>query len=220
MTKNLYSVLHHSAEGERDAATSLDHSPRNLVRFAGCNSVLPVVAGLSGHHEHVAGFENDIPCVEPSDTSHRHDARRSKTDGENGVIEAGAAVDVKGNSLTGGILIDDQLIERGVYQSLVVETVQEFQSPVGKRTDSGIGGESLAAVVVAVSVLLDSTFEIILPGRMVDHFHQFGLGVGSDVVPEMSKPRNGEFIRGNFEKHGASISLGRSYRRSESRSYA
>ena len=219
MSMIFYSTLQYSAESERYSAASLDHSSRNPVGFAGCDSVLPVVTCFSGHREYIPRLKKHIARRVRCNVSHRQDAWRSKTDGEDGVTEARAAVDMKGNSLAGSVLIDDQLIESGVYQTLPVESVKQFQGPVGKRPDP-VGAESLAAVIVPVSVLLDPAFEVVLPGRLVDCFHQFRLDVRSDMASKVSKTRDGEFLRGKFEKHGASISLGRSHQRSGSRSYS
>lgn len=218
MTGKYCSIIQNSTEGERDPAASLNHPSLGPVRFAGRDSVLPVITCFPGHREYVPRFEEDIFCRIRTDLSHRQDAWRPKTDRKDCVVEAGAAIDMKGNALPGSVLVDDQLIEGGVCQSLPTESVQQFQGPVGERPDPGLDVKSLASVIVSVSVLLDPASEFILPGRAVDRFEQFGLHFGSDAASKMSKTRDGEFLRRKFEKHDASISLGRWRRRSRSRS--
>lgn len=208
MMENLYSILEHPAKCKGNSTTSLDDSSGNSVGLAGCDAVPPVVACLAGHQQYVARFEKDVSRSIRLNVPHGHDAWRAEAEGEDGVIEAGAAVDMRGNSLAWSVFIDDQLIVRSVRQSFVAEFVDQIQGPHGKWSDSGGRVKSFAAVVVSVSILLHSALQIVQPWRAVDRFQQRGLSRGSDSLSKVLKSWDGHFLRGEFEKHDVSISLG------------
>lgn len=170
--------------------------------------MLPIVTRFSGHDQHVAGFEKDVSRLGRFNASHCHDARRSKTDRKDCFTEGGPAVDVEGNSLPGKVLVDDQLIEICAYKSLLAEVFHQFKRPFWKRADVGVGIETSAAIVVSISILLDSALKVILPRQVVNGFQQLDLSCRSDMAAKVVQPRDGRLLHREFEKHVASISLG------------
>jgi hypothetical protein len=131
------------------------------------------------HHQCGTRLKNDRSCRAARPLPENHLASGQETDGDDGVVEAGHAIDMGADPLPGQIFVGHHLVRRAAGKARRRQPLLQRPEPVGQGSEIGMRRDRPFPGVIAVSEVLHPAFELQTPFpaiQMADQRRLLGRG--------------------------------------------